>query len=81
MSDYVNIHRLNIIYFVRGATDPLQRFRSHGVRSVLLADGAGTDETYVSCLHFDPGGWITDPPADRDRSHGVRAGGPILVSV
>ena len=22
-----------------------------------------------------------DPPADRDRSHGVRAGGPILVSV
>ena len=22
-----------------------------------------------------------DPPADRDRSHGVRAGGPIRVSV
>jgi len=57
---------VQVIHFTVGATDPVQGFRSHGVRSVALADGAGADETYVSCLHVEPGGWITDPPTVRD---------------
>jgi hypothetical protein len=58
--------RVQVVHFTEGATDPVQGFRSHGVRVVTLADGAGADETYVSCLHFEPGGWISDPPAVRD---------------
>jgi hypothetical protein len=57
---------VQVIHFTVGATDPVQGFQSHGVRSVALADGAGADETYVSCLHFEPGGWIIDPPTVRD---------------
>lgn len=58
--------QVQVVHFTEGATDPVQGFRSHGVRVVTLADGAGADETYVSCLHFEPGGWISDPPAVRD---------------
>lgn len=65
MSDLTNIHSLNVIHFTHGATDRLQGLRSHGVSVVMLADGGGADETYVSCLHFEPGGWVTDPPAER----------------
>ena len=57
---------VQVIHFTVGATDPVQGFQSHGVRSVALADGAGADEAYVSCLHFEPGGWIVDPPTVRD---------------
>jgi hypothetical protein len=58
--------QVQVVHFTEGATDPVQGFRSHGVRVVTFADGAGADETYVSCLHFEPGGWISDPPAVRD---------------
>jgi hypothetical protein len=57
---------VQVIHFTVRATDPVQGFQSHGVRSVALADGAGADETYISCLHFEPGGWIIDPPTVRD---------------
>lgn len=57
---------MHVIHFTEGATDPVQEFSAHGVRLVTLADGAGADETYVSCLHFEPGGWISDPPVVRD---------------
>jgi hypothetical protein len=66
MKDWVDIHALNVIHFTHGATDPVQGFRAHGVRVVNLADGAGTDETFVSCMHIEPGGWIVDPPSGRD---------------
>jgi hypothetical protein len=65
MSDLIDIYSLNVVHFTHGATDPVQGLRSHGVRVVMLADGGGADETYVSCLHFEPGGWVTDPPAER----------------
>lgn len=55
-----------IVHFTEVATDPLKGFSSHGARFVPLADGAGEDETFLSCLHLEPGGWISDPPADRD---------------
>ncbi len=58
--------KVQVVHFTERATDPVQGFRSHGVKVVTLADGAGADETYVSCLHFEPGGWILDPPAVRD---------------
>jgi hypothetical protein len=57
---------VQFVHFTAGATDPVEGFKAHGVRVVTLADGAGADETYVSCLHFEPGGWISDPPAVRD---------------
>jgi hypothetical protein len=66
MSYYDNGPSLNVVHFTHGATDPLQGFRCHGVRVVMLADGGGEYETYVSCLHFEPGGWVTDPPTQRD---------------
>jgi len=66
VNDYFEAGRLNIVHFTHGSTDPLQGCRSHGVRVVMLADGAGADETYVSCIHIEPGGWVTDPPSGRD---------------
>ena len=57
---------MRFIHFTEAATDPLMGFCAHGVRCVLLADGAGEAETYVSCLHFEPGGWISNAPAVRD---------------
>lgn len=57
---------MRVVHFTEGATDPLHGFRAHGVRFVPLVDGAGHDETYVSCIHFEPGGWISDPPVLRD---------------
>ena len=66
MSEYGHERPLHVIHFTRGSTDPVEGFRAHGVRVVMLADGAGADETYVSCLHFEPGGWIADPPTGRD---------------
>ena len=66
MSDFHNIRSLNVVHFTHGATDPLYGHRSHGVNIVLIADGGGADETYVSCLHFEPGGWVMDPPVGRD---------------
>ena len=66
MSDYGDGRPLDVIHFTLGATDPIVGRRAHGVRVVVLADGGGADETYVSCLHFEPGGWVTDPPAGRD---------------
>jgi hypothetical protein len=66
MSDPGDGRPLDVIHFTKGATDPLEGFRAHGVRAVMLADGGGADETYVSCLHFEPGGWVVDPPMGRD---------------
>ena len=40
MSDFVDIHALNVVHFTHGATDPLRGLRAHGVRVVMLADGA-----------------------------------------
>jgi hypothetical protein len=59
---------MQVVHFTAGATDPLKRFSAHGVRFVPLADGAGEDETFVSCLHLEPGAWMNDPPAERDYS-------------
>jgi hypothetical protein len=70
---------MRVVHFTEGATDPLHGFRAHGVRFVPLADGAGDDETYVSCLHFEPGGWISDPPATRDAALLVVQGAVIVV--
>ena len=57
---------MRVVLFTEGATDPLRGFRAHGVKFVPLADGAGHNETHVSCFHFEPGGWISDPPVLRD---------------
>ena len=57
---------MRVVHFTEGATDPLHGFRAHGVKFVPLADGAGHNETHVSCFHFEPGGWISDPPVLRD---------------
>jgi hypothetical protein len=78
MSDFFDSRRLNVIHFTHGATDPLQGFRTHGVRVVMLADGGGSDETYVSCFHFEPGGWVKDPPVGRDSAILVVHGSIIL---
>ena len=57
---------MDVIHFTKGATDPLLGFRAHDIGFVPLADGAGADETYVSCLHLGAGGWVSDPPSMRD---------------
>ena len=46
-----------------------------------LADGAGHDETYLSCLHFEPGGWIADPPVVRDTAILVVSGKVVLIGI
>ena len=51
---------------------------SYGVKMVMLADGAGADETYVSCLHLEPGAWILEVPALRDTGIFVVHGGLTL---
>ena len=71
---------MRIIHFTEVATDPLKGFSAHGVRFVHLADGAGEDETYVSSLHLEPGGWIADPPADRDTTLLVVHGAVTFIS-
>jgi hypothetical protein len=72
---------IRVVHFTVGATDPVQEFCAHGVTVVPLADGAGADETYVSCLHFEPGGWIADPPAIRDSAILVVHGHVKLLSL
>lgn len=72
---------MRVIHFTEGATDPVQGFCAHGVRVVPLADGAGQDETYLSCLHFDPGGWIADPPVVRDTAILVVSGKVVLIGI
>lgn len=55
---------MQIIHFTHGATDALEGFRSLGVSSVPLADGAG--DTHVTCLHFGPNAVIHAPPVTHD---------------
>ena len=73
-----SIRSTQIIHFTEVATDPLKGFSAHGVRLVQLAEGVG--ETYVSSLHLEPGGWIADPPADRDTTLLVVDGAVTFVS-
>ena len=73
-----SIYAMRIIHFTEVATDPLKGFSAHGVRFVQLADGTG--ETYVSSLHLEPGGWIADPPADRDTTLLVVHGAVTFIS-
>jgi hypothetical protein len=57
---------VEVIHFTRKSMDPLKGFHSYGVSVVTLLDGGGADETYVSCLHMQPGAWIADALAVRD---------------
>ena len=57
---------MQVVHFTVGSTDPIEGFCAHGVRAMPLADGAGVHETFVSCLHLEPGAWVADPPAMRD---------------
>lgn len=66
MSLFQRGRQWDLVHFTECAADPLQGIRSYGVKMVMLADGAGADETYVSCLHFEPGAWILEVPALRD---------------
>ena len=71
---------MRIVHFTEAATDPLKGVSMYGARFVSLADGAGEDETFVSCLHLEPGGWISDPPTDRDNTLLVVHGAVRLTS-
>ena len=71
---------MRIVHFTEAATDPLKGVSMFGARFVSLADGAGEDETFVSCLHLEPGGWISDPPTDRDNTLLVVHGAVRLTS-
>lgn len=50
----------------QAARRPVCGIRAYGVKMVMLAHGAGVDETYVSSLHFEPGAWILEVPELRD---------------
>jgi hypothetical protein len=73
-------NRMRIVHFTEVATDPIEGFCAHGVRYVPLVDGAGTNETYLSCLHFEPAGWIYDPPIVRDSTLLIVHGAVTLIA-
>jgi len=60
------MRRNPIVFFVEGATDPIDDFGAMGVRYVPLASGPEDCDTRVSCFHLAPGARINDIPSCQD---------------
>jgi hypothetical protein len=50
---------MDIIHLTRGATDPLDAAGVRGAHFLPLADGEG--ETYLGCVHLEPGASLDAP--------------------
>jgi hypothetical protein len=57
---------VSIIYFVEGATDPIDEFDAKGVRYVPVASGPEDCDTKVSCFHLAPGAQMAEIPCFQD---------------
>jgi hypothetical protein len=55
-----------VVFFVEGATDPIDAFGAVGVRHVPLATGPEDCDTRVSCFHLAAGARITEIPTCQD---------------
>jgi hypothetical protein len=55
-----------IVFFVEGATDPIDDFGAKGVRHVPLATGPEDCDTRVSCFHLAAGARIAEIPTCQD---------------
>jgi hypothetical protein len=57
---------MHIVYFVEGATDPIDDFGARGVRYVPLAGGSDECEPRVSSLHLARGSRLPEAPCVND---------------
>jgi hypothetical protein len=57
---------VSVIYFVEGATDPIDEFDAEGVRYVPVASGPEDCDTKVSCFHLAPGAEMAEIPCFQD---------------
>jgi hypothetical protein len=51
---------VSIIYFVEGATDPVDEFDAKCVRYIPVASGPEDCDTKVSCFHLAPGSQMAE---------------------
>jgi hypothetical protein len=57
---------MRVVFFVEGATDPIEGFEARGVRFVPIAAGPGEFDTTISCFHLAPGSHLSQIPFLQD---------------
>ena len=57
---------MRVVFFVEGATDPIDGFEARGVRFVPIAAGPGEFDTTISCFHLAPGSHLSQIPFLQD---------------